>query len=74
LTVAAVPTGIKTGVFTSPCGNFSIPVRALLSGSLVRILKSMIKFYETKILIMWIISEDLFSQPFAGKRKLYKIA
>jgi hypothetical protein len=28
LTEASVPTGMKTGVLTSPCGVFSLPVRA----------------------------------------------
>jgi len=34
----------------------------------------MIDFYVAKILNMWIISEDLLSQPFVGKIKLHKIA
>jgi hypothetical protein len=28
-TVPCVPTGMKTGVWTSPCAVFNIPVRAL---------------------------------------------
>lgn len=28
LTVALVPTGMKTGVWMRPCGVFSVPVRA----------------------------------------------